>query len=270
MDERREQRPDGEIPGLRNPDGRISLRRLDALIQGELSPAEAEALRKALGADPAARAYVERQSALRSGRGYEDIRTALRESRRPLLERLLAAARLPGPRGGRNAFLSPGFGAAAAFACLLLGASLWIGRGNPPGQGAGGRLGAKGAFGPEISLRHRGSEFFPGALVPARSGDTLVLAYRSVDSLRVQIWYQEDGGRQAPMTGPGGFALPPATSWTEAVQRIRLDGTWTRQRMWIVLSRQALDAEAASAAVRRGRGDGDAEVAAYSLSAPGN
>lgn len=275
MDERRDgPTGDGEA-ALRGPEGRISLRRLDALMLGTLPAAEADALRLALERDPAAKAYVERLSAMRPRRGYADLEARLRD-RAPasLPARLRAALATLRPRGGtrpgnaRSAPRLPIFGgAAAAFAALLLGASLWIGRWEPAGPAEGG-FRAKGGARPEIALRHRGTEFVPGALVPARSGDTLAFAYRSADSLHIQIWYQEDGGGPAPMTGPGGFTLPPATAWTEASQRIRLEGSWKRQQLWILLSRRSLDRERAADAVRRGRGDGAVELATYRLAAP--
>jgi hypothetical protein len=239
------------------PSGRLSLRKIDLLLAGALPPEEEAGLRRRIASDPAARAYLERQEGLRSAHSLADFRAALeRRRRRAGLAGLLAgvtdwiAARsgikASGPRRSRPALAYGGF---AAFACLLLGITVWTGRLPGPARDQEAAFQPKGGEDVEFLLKFQGRDYAPGDLVPARAGDTLALTYRSGESLQVQIWYQEDEGTPTPFSGTGGFAVSPATSWTEAPQRILLEGRWTRQRIWILLSDRPLDRKAAADAV---------------------
>jgi hypothetical protein len=242
------------------PPGRISLRRLDALLLGELGPEEAAALRRAVDADPAARAYLARQASLRSSLSAQKLRAAVAASRRGPLTRLAALLEAQ----GRGPFRF----AAGAFACVALGLAVWTHRpASLPGEEMERAFRAKGDFPPEVVLRLHGRDFAPGSLVPARAGDTLAFSYRSGEGLHAQAWYREAGGEVTPFEGARSFALPVATSWTEAPQRLLLSGAWSRQEVWILLSPRPLDAETAARAVRRGKDGDGVRVLAYRLSA---
>lgn len=265
--EARDMSEDGAAPG------RLSLRQIDRLLLGQLPAAEAEALRKRLAEDPSAQAYLERQESLGSTRTLEDFRAEL--SRRSaggqgsgLFAKVVARAAAwvgldaDGPHHASPSHPSRqvlAYGGFAAFACLVLGLTVWTGRLpgpahdqvadlRPKGPGASGVL--QGFQEAEFLLRYGGRDYAPGDLVPARAGDTLALSYRSGDSLQVQIWYQEDEGTPAPFSETLGFALAPSPSWTEAPRRILLEGRWTRQRIWLVISDRALEREAAAESVR--------------------
>lgn len=249
----------GTEDGKEHP-GRVSLRRLDALLQGELGPEEAAALRRAVDADPVARAYLARQASLRSSLSAHGLRVAVATSRRGPLTRLAALLEAPG-RG-------PVRFAAGAFACLALGLAVWTHRpASLPGEEMERAFRMKGDILPEVMLRIRGRDFAPGSLVPGRAGDTLAFSYRSGEGLHAQVWYREADGEVLPFEGARSFALPPATSWTEAPQRLLLSGAWSRQEVWILLSQQPLDAETAARAVHRGEDGDGVRVLAYRLSA---
>jgi hypothetical protein len=256
-----------ENPGENGRMDRLSLRKIDSLLLGELPEAEAAELRARIDGDPEARAYLEKQSALRS-----DLTEA---SLREMLARRAGAGR-------RSGFLLSGWGdrwpeivgrlsggrgqAAAvigALACLTLGLTLWTGR--VPQTTIQEAYRSKGASAVEVAVRHHGNEYAPDELIPARSGDTLVLTYRGEVPLRGQIWIQEDEGEPTALQGRD-FPLPPVTAWTELPQRILLEGEWRRQQLWILLSPRVLDHDAAGEAVRGGRAPEGVRVFAYRLS----
>jgi hypothetical protein len=262
-----------EMPGPEGQGvpGRVSLRKLDALLQGELPEAEAGALRAALEADPVAKVYLERQAALRSELSAHDLRAAIakaeaRQGVRGLLARLLGSG--PGASAARpRRSLSLGI-AGASLACLALGLTVWTGdlfRGSTKEA-----YRAKGTRPAEVMLRLGGRDFAPGDLIPARAGDTLGFSYRADEPVHVQVWYQEDDKEPAPFAGAGGFVLPYASGWTEASRRILLEGAWIRQQVFILVSDRPLAPEAAARAVRRGKGgkDDGVRVLAFRLVAP--
>jgi hypothetical protein len=245
---------------------RISLRKIDALLNGELGPAEAERVRKEIEASPEARSYFERQADLRADRRWERLRRdAERDGRsrgKIFGKAVLGAVRRTFSRGGAPGYLGAAFGAAA----LVLGAMFWALRGHED-RGSESRMAAKGLRAAEAGLRFHGRDFGPGSSIPAGAGDTLGFVHRGTEPVDVQIWYREDGGEILPLAPghPDGFAWPAATAWTLAPQSIRLEGSWRRQDVWIVLSRRPLDPARAREAIRAGKREEGVQVLAFRL-----
>jgi hypothetical protein len=258
-----------DIPGENGMPDRLSLRKIDSLLQGELPEAEAAALRARIDGDAEARAYLDRQTSLRSGLTEASLRAELRR-RAPGKGR--TGPPIPAGWGDRLKRFRDGLSGArgqaaaviGALACLTLGLTLWTGR--IPQTTIQETYRSKGTSEVEVTLRHNGNEYAPGELISARTGDTLILTYRGEVSLRGQVWIQEDEGDPVPLQVRD-FPLPPVTAWTELPQRILLEGAWSRQQLWILLSPRTLGREAAKEAVSGGKIPEGARVLAYRLSA---
>src|SRR3954469_7884581 len=136
---------------------RISLRKIDALLSGELGEEEASRLREEIHASPEAKAYVDRQKALRSALTWNDIRRAVeadKGSGLPGWFRSLSPFPIAPNRFGwpRIAFAS------GAFALLALGAAWW--KMHLPGDAiAGERFTAKGIRLAEAQLQVGGQAY---------------------------------------------------------------------------------------------------------------
>lgn len=245
---------------------RISLRKIDALLNGELDPAETARFRAEIEASPEARAYLERQAGLRSDLGWEKVRRALERGQ----GRRWPSAREPvqrffrrlNPRGAGLGYLGMAGGAAA----LTLAAALWMAHRQGGGR-AENRLAAKGSQVAEVRLRVRGDDFPPGSSIPVRIGDTLGFSYRGMEQQNVQIWYREDDGEILPFPGrePGGIAWPAATAWTSAPQGMRVEGDWRHRNIWVLLSRDPLGSSRGRKAILAGGNGNEVRVLAFRL-----
>ncbi len=150
---------------------------------------------------------------------------------------------LPAPRG-RAAYDLTTRGVALGFGfMLMLGLGIWTFQAGQqagylrPSENPG--LTAKGAVQPGFRLDIAGTAYDAGQLAPARTGDTLGVRYRSAAPVFAQVWYQEENGKPARMTGNDSLAdvaWAPATAWSPAPLRIVLEGDWKRQTVWIVWS----------------------------------
>lgn len=250
--------------GLGEGSGRISLWKLDQLMQGDLPGPEADALRAAVSHSPEALAYLERNASLKSGLALQDIRFGASSG---------ASKRKARPAGNsrwirvrdflslRNGNRSPGY--AFAFA-LAIGIGVWTWRiqdmkdqqdlkGAPAALAETARPGnysIKGSGEAGFRIVIRGTESDTGVLISARNGDTLGLSYRSALPVTAQIWYREEGRQALPMTGTAEtIPLEAAMSWRPAGPRIVLEGDWNRQTVWVVSSAAPFTSEAAKAAL---------------------
>jgi hypothetical protein len=230
---------------------RISLWKLDRLMQGDLPVPEAEALRAAVSRSPEALAYMQRNASLKSGLRIEGIRSGASTGGSG---RTTPPAENPGWIRIRD-FLSlrsgvRGAGFACAFA-LALGIGLWTWRlqnAPPPLSETAlpGNYRIKGSGEAEFRILIRDTESDTGQLISARNGDTLGLSYRSARPVTAQVWYREEGGQALPMTGTAEtIPLEPAMSWRQAGPRIVLEGDWNRQTVWVVWSAAPFTSEAA-------------------------
>lgn len=244
---------------------RISLRKIDALLSGELGEEESSRLREEINASPQAKAYVDRQKTLRSTLTWNGIRQAVEADKRSGLKGWFRGFS-PFPIGSIRS-RGPGLAfASVALALLTLGTAWWKMH-DAGGTLAGQRFTAKGIRFAEAQLQVGGQGYPAGSLIAAGPGDTLGVTYRSGDTVYVQVWYQEENGdlRAFPGKDPRGFALPPVTAWTPAPQRILLEGEWRRQEVWIVLSPGTLKTERVREAIRSGRSAPGITVLAYRL-----
>lgn len=247
--------------GLGEGPGRISIWKLDRLMQGELPGPEADALREAVSRSPEALAYLERYASLKSGLALQDIRFGASSGGS------IRNGRSAGNSGWirvrdflslRNGLRGPGF----AFAFVLaLGIGVWTWRlqdiQDLPGAHAAlaetarpdaYRTKGSGEAGFRIVIRDTESD--TGVLISARNGDTLGLSYRSALPLTAQIWYREEGRQTLPMTGTAEtIPLEPAMSWRPAGPRIVLEGDWNRQTVWVVSSAAPFTSEEAKSAL---------------------
>lgn len=235
---------------------RVSLRKIDSLLNGELGEEESGRLRQEIEASQAAKAYFDRQKDLRSALTWNGLRQAVERDEssglRGWFRRLVRFPQAP----IRSGWPRPAF-ASGLLALLALGAVWWTVR-EPGDKGAHGRFTAKGAPFAEAQLQVRGQGYPAGALIAAGPGDTLGFLYRSGDTAYVQVWYKEEGGELRSFAGkdPRGFVWPPATAWIAAPQRILLDGAWRHQEVWIVLSPQSLETERVRKALSGKAGNG--------------
>jgi hypothetical protein len=247
---------------------RISLRQIDALLNGELEPEEASRLREAIEGSPVAKGYLERQQGLRPGPDWERMRLALERRRAGRMGAArdlgLAWFRAAMPRVNAVHGVRVAMGIAGLAVLILVPALWWA---HAPADRGGDRLTAKGSGTAEMRLEIHGRDFAAGTAIPASPGDTLGFTYRSADTLNVQAWYREDDGDTLSFAGrdAAGFALPPVTAWTPAPETIRLEGEWRRQEVWLVLSREPLDAARAREALRAGRATDGIRVLAFRL-----
>jgi hypothetical protein len=220
----------------------ISLWKLDKLMQGELPEAEAAALMASVSDSPEAMRYLERYSGMRSASSWEKFRessagTGSRHSPSAPRDNLSWMHRLFPGAGGR--------GFAMAMACLVavgIGTWTWHQSGAPRPGWHGSDAGdpgfrSKGAEAIRVRLIVQGAEVEAGEIASAKPGDTLGISYRSPTPVSAQIWYREEGGQAAPMTGkPGVLRWDPSTAFTRAQVRIILDGDWKRQTVWVIAS----------------------------------
>ncbi|MDB5049009.1 MAG: hypothetical protein JWO30_2080 [Fibrobacteres bacterium] len=216
---------------------RISLWKLDKLMNGDLPESEAAALREAVSASPEARRYLEKYSSLRSDRlpGNPAARSVRQTPVRPWArEGWERAKKLLRPGNGRR-----GLGFALA-SLLMLGAGMWAwrlqGTGLSEGIGNGSHLHPKGLEDILIHITIRGNEIEPGQVASAASGDTLGISYRSPNPVSAQIWFREEGGTAQAMTGADAAPWPAAMGWRPAPVRIVLEGEWHRQMVWVITS----------------------------------
>ena len=245
---------------------RVSLRKIDAMLNGELGAEEASRLWAEIGASPELRDYFERQRALQSKLGWDRLRRAVGKDKRfaSRQARIMAWIRDRLADWGRVPAL---WGAIGAMAALALAVAFWSLR-DAHGPGPANRLASKGLPAFEAQIQIHGQAFGTGSLLHAGPGDTLGFTYRSQDSVNVQVWYREDGGKLTPFAGKSalGFTLPPVTAWTVAPQSILLEGAWRRQEVWMVLSRHPLHPYRAQEAIRKGSGAEGVRVFAFRLS----
>jgi hypothetical protein len=251
--------------GLGEGSGRISLWKLDRLMQGDLPGPEADALRAAVSQSPEALAYLERNASLKSGLALQDIRFGASSG---------GSQRKARPAGNsgwirvrdllslRSGMRGPGY----AFAFVLaLGIGVWTWRiqdiqdlqGAPAKVAVAvaetarpGNYSIKGSGEADFRITIRDTESDTGQLISARNGDTLGLNYRSARPVTAQIWYREEGRQALPMTGTAEtIPLEAAMSWRPAGPRIVLEGDWNRQTVWVVWSAAPFTSEAAKGAL---------------------
>lgn len=245
---------------------KISLLKIDALLKGELDPDEAQRVSRAIEASPAAKDYLDRQRALKSGLTLESLRKAIEADRasgpRDSVLRVLSAIREKSASIGRTAWIPAG--AVAILVAVLLIRTAWI----PTGEDTANRFTSKGSHTDAIArLQLKGLGYDPGSRIPARPGDTLGLLYRCQDSLSMRVFYREEGGAIESFGegNPMNFTLPPATAWSSAPQRILLEGKWTRQELWLVLSRSPIGIDRAREAIEPGGNRQGATVLSFLL-----
>jgi len=242
---------------------RISLRKIDSLLNGELEEEESRRLREQISASPKTKAYFDRQMNLRSDLTWSKLSRAVeadgQSGPQGWIRRLSRLALGPVGPGWRRPALASG-----AFALLALGTVWWQAR--DPGERADrARFSAKGSRFAEAQLQVRGQGYPAGALIDAGPGDTLSILYRSADTVYAQVWYREEGGELRSFDGkaPRGFALPPVTAWTQAPQRVLLEGTWRRQEVWIALSHGNSEIEQVKKAIRSGQDGNGIQVLVF-------
>jgi hypothetical protein len=261
--------------GGREGEGRLSLWKLDRLIEGELPEAEASELRRAVETSPEAQRYLNSQANLKSDLALDWVRKRLRENPG---ERTRARA-----AGGRRnpriligdffeSFGSPKGGLALAFLAVL-GVSVWTWQARESAPTFAGKDGSKyhskGMDAPGIKLIVKGAEYETADLIPARSGDTLGFSYRSPFALRTQIWYREENGRPEAMMGPASILeWNAALGWKQPSDRVILEGDWKHQTLWIVWSKNAFTAEDARKALEDGSRSPELHAEAFRLARP--
>jgi hypothetical protein len=250
---------------------RISLRKIDSLLNGDLSAEESARLQVEIEASPQAKAYVERQRALRSELSWERLRKPVRVGRpsfvRPGFRELLDKFWywVIGSRRGWIPYT------AGALGLIALGGTIWtLYRSESSGRESI-RWAAKGSSSADVRLQIRGQDYDAGSSVRAATGDTLGLIYRSQDTVWVHAWFRESGGEISPFPGKanGMLILPPSMTWITAPQRILLKGKWRSQEVWLVVSRRPLEGNEIRAAIGTPGNTGGAEVLAFYL-APGS
>jgi hypothetical protein len=234
-------------------EARLSLWRLEKLMNGDLPPAEAEALRESLSGSKEAAAYLAKYAALRS-----DLRR--KEGRAPNI-------REAWPAWARNVFPSRGhkrhhgtYRGFAWAALLAMGAGLvtWSLR-QPPSRvspASGLEDSSYQLKGPEairVRLQIGAVACNPGEVASAKPGDTLGITYRSPRPVLAGVWFLEEGGKPQAMTGPAGKkAWPIAMGWGPAPIRILLEGEWQRQTVWVLSSFSAFTTAEALQALQGG------------------
>jgi hypothetical protein len=251
---------------------RISLRRLDLLMAGELPEADASALREAVSNSPEAILYLEKYSQARSGLTLGKLRASAGKPD-PSGHPLPAARRLwqrfrellfpAAPRG-------LGF-ALGGLAIMGLGILTWQSQHSDGGiRSEDGKFQSKGLEGTAVRLVIRSAEIEPGELAQAKPGDTLAVSYRSAGPVRAQIWYQEDKGEPAAMSGESAtLDWVAAMGWRLAPERIILDGEWKRQTVWVIWSEAPFTAEDAKKALAGSQGRSDLHAEVFRLVNPG-
>ncbi|HKP98302.1 MAG TPA: hypothetical protein VJ385_21405 [Fibrobacteria bacterium] len=208
----------------------VSLRKLERLMQGSLSKEEAASIRRAIHQSPDDQAYLERYSALRSGRSYEDYLARTRNKWKTVFSIDWA-----GLASGWRPRL-----AGWSLAAVMLFLGTWTWRAMESGRNHPGRESNWLSKGPDpvvIRASLRGLEFEPGDSISVRVGDTLQFAYRSSAPSWIQIWYQEDASLPLPAKGIG--SMRPwmvSTSWSRAPYSMILEGAWKRQIVWMIWS----------------------------------
>jgi hypothetical protein len=252
--------------GEESAPGRISLRKLDQLLAGELPEAEAERLRAALADSPPASEFLAESANWHSRLSLEKILRS-RRGVAPWRDRAKRAWNFAmGVHSGAGVRR---IGFATAFLCVL-GAGIW--NYGLRELGGDGRWRAKGGVEAGVRLSIQGTEYDSGQLVSAHSGDTLGVVYRSSVPLFAQIWYREEGGAAQPMEGlPGGsvdWSWPRTTGWRPAHSRIILDGNWRRQTVWVIWSPLDFTAEEAGKAIAGRSSRADLRLESFRLTVP--
>lgn len=234
-------------PGFpENASGAVSFLRMEKLLLGEASPRERAALEQELAADPARAAYFRKMRETRIPMDWDHLCAKLNPSPR----RVAAAdGRKRGPfakpiAAWLNSILPfpsrSAMALTAAFAALLVALPVsWMAAHREP------TLRFKGAAAPEISIEVAGTRVAPGQTRHVTPGEILTFAYRSVKPLYAQIWYSEDDGAPVRFEGKDETSLfwSPASAWQTAPQRIRLEGDWRTQRIFILASPKPVSGE---------------------------
>lgn len=241
--------------GIGEGANRISLWKLDQLIQGDLPGAEADALRAAVAESPEALAYMERAASLKSELSLEDVHSGARRGnamKKPRPAAVSSWNRVMDILSLRSGVRGPGF--AFAFA-LALGIGVWTWRVQhapivPAETERTGNYSIKGSGDAGFRIVIRGAESDTGQVISARNGDTLGLTYRSARPVTAQIWYREEGREVQPMTGTAEtLPLDAAMAWRPVGPRIVLEGDWKRQIVWVVWSAEPFTSEEAKGAL---------------------
>lgn len=219
-------------------EGGISLWRVDRFLRGELPESEAVLVRDEIENSSELKEYV---------RKYGEERSSL------TLDRILSGlpAKAAPAEGGPFRALGEIFSLlfrfpvpVAALAMLMIGAGLWSLRMEPAPASL---HQAKGSGKPQVRMLIRGQELGPAESVDAGPGDTLALSYLSPVPLHAQIWYREEDREPMPMSRD--LEWPATTSWRKSPHQVVLEGEWSRQAVWVVLSRSPLEKSQVEAAL---------------------
>lgn len=210
-------------------EGGISLWRIDRFLRGELPESEAALVRDEIEKSSELKEYVRKQGEERSSLTLDRILSGLSSK---------AVPAVGGPFRALATFFSLLFRfpvPVAAFAMLMIGAGLWSIRMEPAPASL---HQAKGSEKPQVRMLIRGQELRPSESVDAGPGDTLSLSYLSPFPVHAQIWYQEDDRETMPMSHD--LEWPATTSWRKSPHQVVLEGEWSRQAVWVVVSRSPL------------------------------
>lgn len=261
---------DAEESLNRNGPDRISLWKLDQLMNGDLPEAEAAALREEIAGSPEAFRYLETYSGAKTdltlaGMGSRALNTRASNPESGIRRRLRSGWRGlgavgNGPGGSRIRI--------ALACCLALGLGIWTWSLNHslPSEVHGHGMQPKGGESAKVRILIQGAAMESGEVATAGSGDTLGVTYRSPEPLTAQIWFREVGASPKPMTGAeGNLSWPAAMAWRPAPIRILLEGEWTRQTVWVILGSTPFTDEDAIRAMDGKPGRADLRAEAFRL-----
>jgi hypothetical protein len=245
----------GRNPG--KPADRPSLLELERFLLGELEDAAARSIAERAESDPELAGYLE-------GMRREKLGVPLETMKRRLGAPAAAPSRsrAPGKPEDRLRFgdavrrawgrISARPGPGLALAGLVLGFSGlgYLSLREPPSRNG---MQVKGMGSAEIVLESKALEYHSGEWVPARTGDTLFILYRSPAPVFCQVWHQEDGSAARPLAAADHStpAWPASLSWQKARQSLVLEADWRRQEILVLCSQAPFGREAALSALSR-------------------
>lgn len=218
--------------------GGISLWRIDRFLRGELSEPEAALVRDEIENSSELKDYVRKFGEERSSLSLDRILSGIPAK---------AVPAEGGPFRALGHILSQLFRfplPVAALAMLMIGVGLWSFRMEPAPAAL---HQAKGSEKPQVRMLIRGQELRSAESVEAGPGDTLALSYLSPFPVHAQIWYREEDREAMPMSRD--LEWPATTSWRQSPHQVVLEGEWSRQVVWVVLSRSPLDESQVEAAL---------------------
>lgn len=239
-----------------------SLFMVEQYLAGELKPAEFREFEELMASDPSLKGYVQLQQGIR----YNGPRLAIQPQavrsnpvKKPVFSSWWEKA---------GELLSPVLPPQVAWAmglCLLAGAVLVLFRPDHL-ENAVPEFTAKGSSVP-FHMRVGGQDFQPEQSGFARAGDTMTFVYRSLAGMRVQIWYQDDGGALKPYLAPSNSASswPGSSAWHEADYKVVLFSDWKKESIWVLWSDHDFTAREASKVLSEGRGGSSIQKVGFQL-----